>query len=85
MTPPSTMSEESMQNMEARIPSLAQIAVQRARLQVLATSGKVVEARDGQLVETAANGTVRVIRHIAKPIPVALGAKRFREHRAVQP
>ena len=69
----------------ARIPSLAQIAVQRARLQVLATSGKVVEARDGQLVETAANGTVRVIRHIAKPIPVALGAKRFREHRAVQP
>ena len=84
MTPPSTMSEESMQNMEARIPSLAQIAVQRARLQVLATSGKVVEARDGQLVETAANGTVRVIRHIAKPIPVALGAKRFRAHKATQ-
>ena len=73
-----------MQNMEARIPSLAQNAVQRARLQVLATSGKVVEARDGQLVETAANGTVRVIRHIAKPIPVALGAKRFRAHKATQ-
>ena len=74
-----------MQRMEALIPKVAHIAVQRARRQALATSGKVVEARDGQLVETAANGTVRVIRHIAKPIPVALGAKRFREHRAVQP
>ena len=85
MTPPSTMSEESMQNMEARIPSLAQIAVRQARRQALATSGKVLEARDGQLVEMAANATMRVLRHIAKPIPVALGAKRFREHRAVQP
>ncbi|MDH1381038.1 hypothetical protein N5J07_16575 [Comamonas aquatica] len=85
MTSPSTMSEESMQNMEARIPSLAQIAVQRAHRQVLATGGKVLEARDGQLLEIAANGTVRVIRHIAKPIPVALGAKRFRAHRAAQP
>ena len=73
-----------MQNLEARIPSLAQIAVQQARRQALATDGKVLEARDGQLVKTAANGTVRVIRHIAKPSPVALGAKRFREHRAVQ-
>lgn len=69
------MSEESMQNMEARIPSLAHIAVQQARRQALASSGKLVEARDGQLVETAANGTVRVIRHIAKPIPMALSAK----------
>ena len=74
-----------MQRMEALIPTLAHIAVQRARWQALATSGKVLVARDGQLVETAANGTVRVNRHIAKPIPVALGAKRFREHRAVQP
>ena len=85
MTSPSTMSEASMQNMEAHIPSLAHIAVQRARRQALTTSGKVLEARDGQLVEMAANGTVRVIRHIAKPIPVALGAKRFHAHRAAQP
>ncbi len=82
MTPPSTMSEASMQNMEARIPSLAQIAVRQARRQALTTSGKVLEARDGHLVEIAANGTVRVLRHIAKPIPVALGSKQFRAHRA---
>lgn len=74
-----------MQRMEALIPMLANIAVQQARCRALTTSGKVVVARDGQLVETAANGTVRVIRHIAKPIPVALGAKRFRAHRAAQP
>lgn len=74
-----------MQNMEAHLPSLAHIAVQRARWQALTTSGKVLVAHDGQLVETTANGAVRVIRHIAKPIPVAMGAKRFRAHRAVQP
>ncbi|WP_312784969.1 hypothetical protein [Acidovorax temperans] len=37
------MSEESMQPMEALIPTLAHIAVRRA----LAISGKVVEARNG--------------------------------------
>ena len=60
-----------MQRMEAFIPTLAHIAVQRARWQALATCDKVVEARDGQLIETAANGTVRVIRTIAKPMAVS--------------
>ena len=82
MTPSSAMNEESMQRMEAFIPMLAHIAVQRARWHALATSGKVVEARDGQLIETAANGTVRVIRTIAKPMAVAMGTKRFRAGRA---
>lgn len=84
MTSLSTMSEASMQDMEARISSLAQIAVQQARRQALATGGNLVEARDGQLVETAADDTVQVIRHISKPIPVALGAKRFSDHGAAQ-
>jgi hypothetical protein len=39
------MSEESMQRMEALIPTLAHIAVQRARWQALVTGGTVVEAR----------------------------------------
>ena len=71
-----------MQRMEAFIPMLAHIAVQRARWQALATSGKVVEARNGQLLETAADGTVRVIRTIAKPMAVGVGTKRFRARRA---
>ena len=82
MTPSSAMNEESMQRMEAFIPMLAHIAVQRARWHALAVSGKVVEARNGQLIETAADGTVRVIRTIAKPMVVAMGTKRFRTGRA---
>ena len=82
MTPRTAMSEESMQPMEALAPTLAHIAVQRARRQALATSGKVVEARNGQLIESYADGTVRVIRTIAKPMAVAMGTKRFRARRA---
>lgn len=70
-----------MQRMEAFIPVLAHIAVQRARWRALATSGKAVEARNGQLIESYADGTVRVIRTIAKPMSVAVGTKRFRARR----
>lgn len=34
------------------IPELAGSAVKRAYLQALTTSGKVIEARNGQLIET---------------------------------
>ena len=82
MKTPSQMSEESMQRMEARIPELAGSAVNRAYLQALTTSGKVIEARGGQLIETTAEGTVRVIRSIAKPVAVTMGAKRVRARQA---
>jgi len=72
------MSEESMQRMEARIPELAGSAVKLAYLQALTTSGKVIEARKGQLIETTAEGVVRVIRSIAKPTSVRIGEKRVR-------
>ena len=65
-----------MQRMEALIPTLAHIALQRARWQALTTSGKVVEARDGQLIESYADGTARLTRTIAKPVAVALCTKR---------
>lgn len=74
----SQMSEDSMRRMEARIPELAVSALKRAYLQALTNSGKVIEARQGQLVETTAEGGVRVIRNIAKPIPVRIGEKRVR-------
>ena len=82
MTPRTAMSEESMQRMEALIPKLAHIAVQRARCRALTTSGKVVEARNGQLIESYADGTVGEIRTIAKSMAVAMGTKRFRAGRA---
>lgn len=76
------MSEKSMQRMEARIPELAGSAVKLAYLQALTASGKVIEARDGQLIETTAEGKVRVIRSIAKPVAVTIGTKRVRARRA---
>lgn len=82
MKTPSQMSEESMQRMEARIPELAGSAFKRAYLQVLTTSGKVIEARGGQLIETTAEGKVRVIRSIAKPVAVTMGTKRVRARKA---
>jgi hypothetical protein len=65
----SRMSEESMQRMEARIPELAGYAFKLAYLQALTTSGKVMEARHGQLVQITVEGAVRVIRSIAKQPP----------------
>lgn len=82
MKPLSRMSEESMLRMEAQIPELAGSAVKRDYLQALTTSGKVVEARNGQLIETTSEGAVRVIRSIAKPTAVPMGAKRVRARRA---
>lgn len=82
MKTPSQMSEESMQRLEARIPELASSAVKRAYLQALTTSGKVIEARGGQLIETTAEGKVRVIRSIAKPVAVTIGTKRIRTRQA---
>lgn len=71
MTPRTAMSGESIQRMEVLIPTLVHIAMQGARWQALAISGKVVEARNGQLIGSYADGTARVIRTIAKPVAVA--------------
>ncbi len=82
MTTTVPLSEESMQYMEARIPELASSAFACAYYQALTTNGKVLEARNGQLVETSAEGTVRVIRNIAKPLTVEIGVKRIRSRKA---
>ena len=82
MKTPFHMSEESMQRMEAQIPELAGTAVKRAYWHALTTSGKVLEARNGQLVETTAEGSVRIMRSIAKQISVPMGAKRTRAPKA---
>lgn len=81
MTHPVPLSEESMQHMEAQIPELARSAVKRAYLQALTTSGKVLEAKNGQLIETTADGSVRVMRSIAKPTNIAIGTKRTRANK----
>ena len=75
------LTEESMKVLEAAIPALAHGAFQRAYYEALTTSGKVMRAVDGKLVETHADGTETVIRSIHSPIKVTLGAKIKLQHR----
>ena len=70
------LSEQAMQRVEQGIPEMAGSAFKRAYLHALSSSGKVVEAVDGKLVETSVDGTRRVLKVLAKPTPVAPGAKR---------
>jgi hypothetical protein len=76
------LSEKSMQAMEARIPELAGYAVNRAYYQALTTSGMVLEAVNGVLVETTSEGECKVIRPLSPPTAVVPGSKRVRSHRA---
>lgn len=73
-----TLTEQAMRTMEACIPELAGNAVKRAYYQALTTSGKVLEAVNGELVETSAEGSFRVIRHLSAPTPIIPGSKRLR-------
>ena len=82
MKSPSPISEESMLRLEASIPMLAGNAFQKAYLHALTTTGKVIEARNGQLIETTAEGAVRVIRDIPKPMAVTIGTTRVRARKA---
>lgn len=72
------LSEESMLTMESHIPELAACAVRRAYFQALTTRGKVIEAVDGKLIETSADGGLRVIGDLPAPVPVAEGSERVR-------
>lgn len=72
------LNEKTMQVMEAHIPELAGNAVKQAYYRALTTSGKVLEAVNGKLVETSAEGGQRVIRSLPAPMAVEPGSKRQR-------
>ena len=76
------LNEEAMLLMEAHIPELAVNALRRAYYQALTTSGKVLEVRNDQLVETTVDGQTRIIRNIAKSVAVKVGTIRLRSRRA---
>jgi hypothetical protein len=71
-----TLDEQAMLAAEARIPELATQAVRRAYVRALSTSGRVLEAINGQLVETYGNGRRRVVRSLPAPVPIAVGTKK---------
>ena len=80
MSRKAVLNEKTMQAMEAHIPELAGNAVKQAYYQALTTSGKVLEAVNGKLVETSAEGGQRLIRNLPAPVAVTPGSKRIRIH-----
>ena len=72
------LDERTMSKREHRIPQLAESAVRKARTRTLTSGRNVVEAIDGKLIESHPDGSFRVIRSLAAPIPVAPGQKRIR-------
>ena len=70
------LDEQAMLAAEARIPKLATQAVQDAYARALLTSGKVLEAIDGNLVETDCHGGQRIVRALHSPISIAVGTKK---------
>jgi hypothetical protein len=79
MPHPAPLNEKSMQYIEARIPELASSAVKLAYYQALTSGGRVITARQGQLIETRQDGVERIIRTIAPPTAVRIGQKRKRK------
>lgn len=76
------LDDAMLSSLEGHIPELAQDALRHAYLQAL-TTGDVLEARQGQLVLTSADGTHRVLRDLdAPPTPVEIGSRRVRKRQA---
>jgi len=73
------LDEETILNLERRIPELAEGAVKQAYSKALASGRNVVEAVDGQLIESHPDGSSRVLRKIQAPIPVSPGQKKYRK------
>lgn len=72
------LDEKSMNNLEKRIPELAEGAIKQAYCKTLASGRRVIEAINGQLVESSPDGTTRVLKSLPAPTPVVPGQKRVR-------
>ncbi|HOX51968.1 MAG TPA: hypothetical protein PKY05_10800, partial [Fibrobacteria bacterium] len=76
--PTSTFSFLHLQRV--RNPELAVDALRHAYLKALTTSGSVVEAIDGKLVRTYANGTRETLKELSeRPTPSRIGARMVRK------
>ena len=75
------LDEKTMSNLEKRIPELAEGAVKQAYCKNLASGRRVVEAVNGQLVESRPDGSSRVIKSLTAPTPVVPGQRRMRVKR----
>jgi len=76
-----TLDEKAMSYLEKRIPELAEGAVKQAYCKNLASGRRVVEAVNGQLVESRSDGSSIVIKSLTAPTPVVPGLRRVRVKR----
>lgn len=75
------LDEKAVTKQEGRIPELAEGAVKQARSKTLASGRSVVEAVDGQLIETHPDGSSKVLKSIPAPIRVVVGQKKVRREK----
>lgn len=71
------VSEKYIPALEKRIPELASGAVKQAYARALASGSSVLEAKDGKLVESRADGTERIIKSLPTGLTVSLGKRRI--------
>ena len=77
--PKRVLTEQEMLYLEEMIPELAAAAFRLAEAEALMTSGKVVKAVNGKVIELYADGSTRVLKEIEPPMPVIPGTKRYRK------
>ena len=75
------LNEKTMSYLEKRIPELAEGAVKKAYCRTLASGNKVLEAGNGQLVESRPDGTRKVLKTLPGPIAVPPEQRKVRRQR----
>ena len=75
------LDENAMRYLENRIPELAEGAVKQAYCKTLTSGRRVVEAVNGNLVESCPDGSFKVLRALTAPTAVVPGQRRVRAQR----
>lgn len=69
------MSEETIRQLEARVPALSGVAFADARQHVLASGQSVLQSEAGMLYEVFPDGRKVSIKKVAPPQPMVAGQK----------
>jgi hypothetical protein len=72
------ISEQELQAIEITIPTLARQAFRKAYARALKVRGHVLVVRNGQLGESNADGSFKVVRPLQAAVQVTIGATRTR-------
>ncbi len=70
--------EENLRFLEEQIPELASAILKQSYKNALASGATVLEAVDGALVETAADGSRQLIHALPPSFPASIGSRRVR-------